>query len=66
MTDDANFAAAPDRARLITIDEAAARLAISKPMIFKMLRNGKLKRVKLGSATRIRLSDIDRLTVETV
>jgi len=47
--------------RLVTRDEAAARLAVSESMIRKMQRNGELSKVKVGAAARCLESEIDAL-----
>lgn len=39
---------------LITVDEAARRLEISKSMVYKLIRQGRLKTVKVGANRRIK------------
>jgi excisionase family DNA binding protein len=53
--------------KLISVKEAAARLSCCEHSIWKLLRLGKLQRVKIGRATRLREQDIEsiiRLGVE--
>lgn len=45
--------------KLISVKEAATRLACCEHSIWKLLRLGKLQRVKIGRSTRIREHDID-------
>ena len=47
--------------KLITVREAAARLALSTSTIRAMLRTGVLARVKIGFAVRVREGDIEAL-----
>jgi len=44
--------------RLVTIREAAALLALSESKMFELLAGGELPRVRIGGATRIRVSAI--------
>lgn len=52
--------------RKFTIDEAADQLRVSRSMIFKLLRKGKLARIKIGTRTVITGDAIDRMTGEGV
>jgi excisionase family DNA binding protein len=47
--------------RLVTRDEAATRLSVSREMVAKMQRNGELTKVKVGAAARCLESEIDAL-----
>lgn len=47
--------------RLLRVDEAAAILGISERQVRRLAATGDLDRVKLGRATRVRLSDVRRL-----
>ena len=45
---------------LLTVEEAADWLAISKPTLWRMIRRGEIPVVKIGKRTiRIKLSDIE-------
>ena len=44
---------------LLSIKDAAARLACSEAMLRKWIHRGKLPTVKVGRLTRIRLSDLE-------
>lgn len=50
--------------RLLTVAEARARLSVSERLVWRYLKEGQLPRVRLGGATRIRLSDLERLMRE--
>ncbi|MFG0243807.1 MAG: helix-turn-helix domain-containing protein [Phycisphaerales bacterium JB054] len=54
----------PDRTVLITISEAARRLSVSERLLWKAISQGTLEAVKIGRATRILASDIDRIARE--
>ena len=58
-----------DPSRLVTIDDAARILAVSRSTVYRLIDAGTLRRVKLGQSVRIRLDDIDHavehLTVDT-
>jgi predicted DNA-binding transcriptional regulator AlpA len=47
--------------RLLSIDQAACMLGMSPRWIFKQLQHGQLARIKLGSRTRVRQSDLQQL-----
>lgn len=49
----------PDPSRLVTIDDAARILSVSRSTVYRMIDAGTLRRVKLGHSVRIRLDDID-------
>ena len=46
---------------LFSVSEAAQHLRVSRTMIFKLLREGKLKPTKIGTRTLISGAAIDRL-----
>ena len=50
--------------RLLTVKEAAAILRVSVRFVNQRFSTGVLERVKLGRATRIRLSDITQVMRE--
>lgn len=45
---------------LMTIEEAAKRMSISRGMVYKLIRQKKLRAVKIGATTRIRLEDLNQ------
>jgi excisionase family DNA binding protein len=45
---------------LLTIDEAAEVLTVSRRMVYREHQRGRLTFVKVGSRTRIRRSELDR------
>ena len=47
--------------RLVCIPEASERLAVSERTVWKLLKEGSLTRVRLGRATRIRWSELERV-----
>lgn len=51
---------------LLTIPEAATRLACSEGAVRTWLRQGRLKAVKLGRAVRLRAEDIDAAAREGI
>jgi excisionase family DNA binding protein len=50
--------------QLITVEEAANRLACSPAAIRKWLYQRRLRAVKVGRLTRLRLEDIERVASE--
>lgn len=56
---EAEAAASSDQ--LLTIDEAARLLSVSKMTLYRWDLNGILKKVEIGGKRRYRKSDIDRL-----
>jgi excisionase family DNA binding protein len=50
--------------QLITVEDAAKRLACSPAAIRKWLYQRRLRAVKVGRLTRLRLSDIERVATE--
>ena len=51
--------------RLFSVQEAAEYLRISRTMIFKLLREGKLTPTKIGTRTLISGAAIERLLADT-
>ncbi len=49
---------------LFTVPEVARRWSVSERLIWRALSEGLLEPVKLGRATRIRVSDVDRVARE--
>ena len=47
--------------RLLTVQEAAERLRVSVRFVNQRFATGVLARVKLGRATRVRMSDVAKL-----
>ena len=56
---DAREDAPPDR--LLTADEACARLSISRTTLWHLRQRGEIKAVALGRAVRFQASDVDAL-----
>ena len=56
---EAEAAASSDQ--LLTIDEAAKLLSVSKMTLYRWDQNGILKKVEIGGKRRYRLSDIEKL-----
>jgi len=50
-----------DTDRLLSMPEAAELLSVSPRTIANLIRRGILPKVKVGRATRVRLSDLERL-----
>lgn len=48
-------------AELLTIEEARNHLRVSRGTLFNLLGSGELSKVKIGSRTLIRRSDVDAL-----
>ena len=53
--------AAATSAQLLSIDEAAKLLSVSKMTLYRWDQNGILKKVEIGGKRRYRLSDIEKL-----
>ena len=53
--------AAASSDKLLTIDEAARLLSVSKMTLYRWDQNGILKKVEIGGKRRYRKSDIERL-----
>ena len=52
----------PDR--LLTIPEAAHRLGVSRATLYSHLAAGRIEALKIGGATRIRDSELDRVITD--
>lgn len=50
--------------RLVKVGEVADRLGFTKGTVYQMVYRGKIPHVKIGSALRFRLSEIDRWVQE--
>ena len=48
---------------LMTIDEAATRLALSPSMVRKMIGGGQLTAVRIGRSVRVRVGDVEAIVV---
>jgi excisionase family DNA binding protein len=46
---------------LLTIGQVATALQISERTVYRLIKTGQITTVKVGSSTRIRESEIDRL-----
>lgn len=49
------------KALAVTVEEAARMLSISRCAVYKLLRDGKLPRIKIGGSTRIAVASIELL-----
>lgn len=47
--------------QLLTVKEAAAQLKLSRPSVYRLMKRGELKSVKLGGARRIPQRELERL-----
>ena len=45
---------------LLRVDAAAARLAVSRTTLYRMVQRGELPTVRIGSAVRVPVSALDR------
>ena len=45
---------------LLTVNELAHHLSVSRWTVYKLVRDGKLRAVKVGTRNRFRLSDVER------
>lgn len=45
---------------VFTVDEAAAHLRVSRSLIFKLIRERKLRPAKIGSRTLLTATELDR------
>ncbi|SMO61070.1 transcriptional regulator, AlpA family [Balnearium lithotrophicum] len=50
--------------KLLTVKEACEYLSISKATLYKLIKEGKIKPVKIGKSTRFDRQDLDRLVEE--
>ena len=51
---------------LLTIKEAADRMSVSTKMIYRLMNRGKLRKVKIGGATRISEDDLNSYLEEQI
>ena len=51
--------------RLLTVNEALEYLRISRPTFYRLIKQGKIKPVKIGKRTLIDKADLDRLIEES-
>lgn len=51
---------------LVTVNDAAQRLAISPRSVWKLIAAGSLAVVRIGRSTRVRLADLERFAAEGV
>lgn len=49
-----------DNQTLVTVDEVAKRLSLSRSSIYILIRKGLLNPIKIGRCSRIRLQDVDQ------
>jgi excisionase family DNA binding protein len=49
------------RRRLLTVDEVAAALAVSRPTVYRLFQSGQLRPVRVGARWRVPLGQIERL-----
>lgn len=50
---------------IVTVAEAATRLAVSRSLIRKLLATGQLTRVRIGRCVRVRVAELDALVAGT-
>lgn len=53
-----------DERMLLSVPEAARRLSVSERLLWRAISEGALDAVKLGRATRVRSSDVERVARE--
>jgi excisionase family DNA binding protein len=49
---------------LLRVDEAAARLSVSRASLYRLLSSGRLRAVRVGRATRIPARELERFVRE--
>jgi excisionase family DNA binding protein len=49
---------------LLRVDEAAARLSVSRASLYRLLTSGRLRAVRVGRATRIPARELERFVRE--
>ena len=52
--------------RLLNVDQACEILSISKPTLYMLSSQGRIRKVKIGGALRFRLSDLEKFIQEHV
>ncbi len=50
--------------RLFKISEAAEMLSISRSLLYELVRAGRVKTVHIGSAVRVRATELERFVAE--
>lgn len=50
-----------EQLEFLTVDQVCEILQVSRPTVYRLIKDGKIKVIKLGTATRIRRSEIDKL-----
>ena len=55
---------APDKVLLLTVEETATALNISKPTVFKLLKSGDLASMTIGAKRLIPRQEVDRFIGE--
>lgn len=53
-----------DERVLVSVPEAARRWSVSERMVWLAIQEGRLQKVKLGRATRIHISEVERVARE--
>lgn len=48
-----------DTRRLLRIEDVADRLQVSRSMVWRLVRDGSIRSIRIGRAVRFRASDID-------
>jgi len=51
---------------LLTAEEIASRLAVSKSYVYQLMQCGELQTVRLGRAVRVRPDDLERFIIENL
>lgn len=60
-----NAALDEQRSKLLyKVEEAAERLSLSRAYLFKLIRDGRIRAIKIGGATRIAASELERYVSE--
>lgn len=49
---------------LLTIEQAAQRLALGRTTVYSLIQRGELKSVRIGRAVRVRTTDLDAFAAE--
>jgi excisionase family DNA binding protein len=55
-----------DTSKLLTVPEAAARLRISKWMLYNLIRSGQLRSIKIGARRLVPVDAIDGMLAELI
>ncbi len=46
----------------LTVDQVAEQLQVSRPSVYQLFKNGKLTPIKINSSTRVRKSELAKLS----